>query len=129
MALTFKEIFRGTPTSRFNSSEFVRISKVKLTRKAGVVSRAVSKSSTPGGSDEYDTEIRFLPRGQVKLSCSCDDFLFRFEYALYRKGSADIRHSNGEPSHSTNPAFTPGCCKHVIALRELLVDRELVEGY
>jgi hypothetical protein len=128
MPLTFKTILRTTPANRFNSANHVKISKIKVSRKGGVAVKAVARSFTPGSSSSYDSEIQFLPGNSVKLSCSCDDFLFRFEYALFRRGAADIRHSNGEPPEIRNPAFTPGCCKHLIALREVLVDKGIMTG-
>lgn len=128
MSLSFKAILRTTPANRFNSANHVKISKVKVSRRGGVPVKAVSKSSSTGSSVSYESEIQFLTGNNVKLSCSCDDFLFRFEYALYRKGAADIRHSNGEPPEVRNPSFTPGCCKHLIALREVLIDKDVIDG-
>jgi len=127
MPLTFKTILRGTPANRFDSANHVKISRVKISRKNGVPVSITSNSFTPGSSASYTSEIEILPNRAVKLSCSCDDFLFRFEYALYRRGAADIRHSNGEPPDITNPAHQPGCCKHLIALREVVLSRDLAE--
>ena len=127
MPLTFKTILRGTPSNRFDSSNHVKVTKIKVFRKNGKPVRITSKAMTLGSINLYDSEVEILSNKAVKLSCSCDDFLFRFEYALYRRGAADIRHSNGEPPDRTNPAHTPGCCKHLIALYEIIKRKDLAD--
>lgn len=52
----------------------------------------------------------------VKVSCQCDDYWSTWEFALHRKGAADIIYSNGEPCDVRNPKFIPGCCKHIFAV-------------
>ena len=126
--IPFQNILRGTPANRFDSAEKVRITKMKLTRRGKELVKAKCSSYTPGSSSSYDTEIEFLASKRVKLSCSCDDFVFRFEYALYSKGGADLRYGNGETPDKTNPAMIPGCCKHVIALRNILIEKQYIEG-
>jgi hypothetical protein len=54
-----------------------------------------------------------LYSGTVKVSCDCEDFWARWEYALNRNGAADIRFSNGQPPVEKNPRRVPGACKHV----------------
>lgn len=65
---------------------------------------------------KYVTHIDFLNKKDVKVSCSCPDFWARWEYALHKRGAADIVYSNGEPPVVRNPRMYPGCCKHLIAL-------------
>ena len=49
----------------------------------------------------------------VKVSCTCDDYWATWEYALHRKGAADIKFSNGEKPIDKNPKLIPGVCKHL----------------
>lgn len=126
-AVTFKDVLRGTPPNRFTGAEKVKVRKVKLTRRGTEVVKIESQCYTPGSATSYDTEIELLPNKKVKLSCSCDDFVFRFEWVLYRKGGADLRYGNGESPDKTNPAQTLGCCKHLVALREAMVTKGYIE--
>lgn len=53
---------------------------------------------------------------RVKVSCNCPDYWSTWEVALHKKGSADIRYSNGDPPDTKNPRMIPGCCKHLFAV-------------
>jgi hypothetical protein len=71
--------------------------------------------------NKYVSKFTFLDKKlNVKCTCSCPDFMFTFEWALARKGAADINFSNGDPPDDRNPGYRPGCCKHLIALRKLI---------
>lgn len=124
-AVSFRDIFRATPENRFANAEKVKLRKVKITRSGEQVVKAAGEAYSPGSSagSSYETEIEFKPKKKVKLSCSCDDFVYRFEWVLFNRGSADILYGNGAPPDDTNPARMLGCCKHVIALRNYLVDK------
>lgn len=66
---------------------------------------------------KYVTVITFLDaKLNVKVSCSCADFLYRWEVALHNKGAADIEYSNGAFPTMTNPSGKHATCKHLIAL-------------
>lgn len=54
--------------------------------------------------------------GHVKVSCSCEFFMYNSEYALHKWGAANIRYSNGEPATFTNSDNFPILCKHLYAL-------------
>ena len=74
--------------------------------------------------NKYVSKITFLNKKlDVKCACSCPDFMFTFEFALARKGAADIMFSNGEAPDERNPKYAPGCCKHLIALRNLIKEK------
>jgi hypothetical protein len=67
-------------------------------------------------SDVYDVEMKdrenpyFIAEGIVVHNC--ERFLYSYEYALWRRGAAEIRFGNGEPPNITNPRLRPGACKH-----------------
>lgn len=127
--LTFPQIVRKTPKLRKENSLFVRLSTPKFGyTKKGTAFAAVKSYSThiklKDGSvvkhvspEKYVTVVEFLDnRLHVNLSCSCPDFLYRFEVALNKKGAAQIEYSNGELPTVTNPTMIAACCKHCIAL-------------
>lgn len=53
---------------------------------------------------------------QPFVSCSCEDFCFRCEWALANFWDMSfIRYGNGDPSDEKNPEHLPYVCKHLIA--------------
>lgn len=74
--------------------------------------------------NKYVSSIKFLNKQlDVKVSCSCPDFMFRWEWADAQVGAADIIYGNGEPPDETNPSHEIGLCKHLVALRKLIKER------
>ena len=70
---------------------------------------------------KYVSKIAFIDKKlNVKVLCSCNDFCFVWNWALHRKGAAELLFSTGDPPDQRNPTYRPGCCKHLIALRELI---------
>jgi len=65
----------------------------------------------------------------VELSCSCPDYMYRWEVANHKVGSAQIFHSNGKNPDKTNPTFRPGLCKHLIALGNYIRGVDLAPAY
>ena len=61
-----------------------------------------------------------LGKSYIKVSCECGDFWSHWEYALNRRGAADIEYSNGEPPVVTNPTLIAGACKHIMAMFQLI---------
>lgn len=124
---SWKQVLRTVPADRFTNAEMVRVTKLKVTRRAGVVVKITSESRSKG--DVYVTEFEYMNPDDTdrrKMSCNCSDFVYRWEYALYRKGGADIRYSDGSPSNKTNPTLTLGVCKHLIALDQMIQERRLI---
>jgi hypothetical protein len=50
----------------------------------------------------------------VMVTCDCKDFLYRLEYALWYKGLASIKHSNGAFPIIRNPRLRIRLCKHLL---------------
>lgn len=63
------------------------------------------------GMDPAVTTI--VKQERIKVDCSCDDFCFTAEYALWTWGAANIKRSNGDPAVVKNPSSYPYYCKHV----------------
>lgn len=55
---------------------------------------------------------------KCKVSCSCSDFMYVDEVALFKKANADIYFSNGELPVIKNPKMVPQLCKHLVYLLE-----------
>ena len=57
----------------------------------------------------------------VRVDCSCERYLFVWNYALNQVDSAIRDRTNGEPPIDTNPAENPGICKHGLIALTLLI--------
>lgn len=55
---------------------------------------------------------------RVMCSCTCENWVFMWEYADAEHGAARIIYGNGEPPGFTNPGHAPGLCKHLLALAD-----------
>lgn len=75
--------------------------------------------------NRYTTSIKFIDKKlNVKVSCSCPDFTFAgYEWVLAQLGAADIIYGNGDPPDVRNASHKPGLCKHLLALRKVLKQR------
>lgn len=129
--MTFEQIFRKTPSDRIAKAESIKITSVKqgVSKASGnpkILSNTTSVDRTLTTRVKYTTTLEVLPKSKVLVSCSCDDFLHRWEYALSKKGSARVSYGNGEPPVKTNPRLVPGACKHVIALGFLAKERGML---
>ena len=71
----------------------------------------------------YVTTVEITPKKYCIVSCSCDDFMYTWEYTLNKKGAARIEYSNGESSKDRNPMQIPGTCKHIYPFLSRLVDK------
>lgn len=72
----------------------------------------------------YDTFIAINKKGGVILSCSCDDFKYRHEVALHKKGASEIEYSNGQAPIVTNPREHWTCCKHCLRFYKVLSEKD-----
>lgn len=141
MALTIRQIMAKAGSQRKAAAAYVDITatKVKKNRdgmpmvvcktqaKTTVTKKPsgdrVTKPKAAGAANTYVTTVEVYPRNQVIVSCSCDDFKFMWETALNLKGAARIEYSNGQLPNEKNPKNIPGCCKHLYAVGQMLVDK------
>jgi len=127
--LTLKQIVQRTTGPRKENARYVKILDVKkgynsigqgFIASSSYSTHIIDEKGRPirhPNPQRYVTVITFLDRKlHVSVSCSCDDFLYRHEYALNSKGAADIEYSNGEPPTTTNPGLKTGQCKHLYKL-------------
>lgn len=140
MALTIRQIMAKAGSQRKAAAAYVDIvaTKVKKNREGMpmVVCKTQSKTTVQkkgneqkvkikpkGGANTYVSTIEVYPKNQVIVSCSCDDFKFTWEAALNLKGAARIEYSNGELPNEKNPSNIAGCCKHIYAVGQMLVEK------
>ena len=114
-----------------NSSDKMRKANARLVRVVGYktgfdknkIPTAVAKTYTPReytigmklrqakDKNKYVSSIKFLDRKlNVKVSCSCPDYMYRHEWANTQAGASDVIYGNGEPSTETNPSNKVGLC-------------------
>lgn len=125
--LTAKEIIKFATPAVKQASKYVKISKVTpgiLKNKSHKITAEAYSIATPDGvpkqrREKYKCVVyginpdARLNKDQVKVSCTCAFFCYTCEYALKRKGAADIIHSNGEAPVEKNPKLIPTPCKHL----------------
>ncbi len=127
--LTIRQLFTRTSKDRKQRAQYVRCLGMKTGyTKAGfgfVAAKSYSfykvnsegrlvRNLTP---HKYLTMITFVnSKLQCHVSCSCEDNLYRWEFANANRGAAEIEYSNGDPPNTTNPEYKPALCKHLVAL-------------
>lgn len=129
--LTLPQIARRVSRYRREGSRYVRITYMKkgydslgrgYAACASYSTHIIGKDGRPYKNEKpnkYVTVITFLDiRLHVLVSCSCPDFLYRWEYALTDSGAAEIEYSNGEFPIIRNPSLKTSYCKHLLALYE-----------
>lgn len=134
--LTIHQIARKTNKLRQSGAKYVRFTDFKKGYDSlgrGFVASASFSTHivSPDGQvrknetrHKYVTVITFLnAKLQVSVSCSCSDFMYRWEVALNNKGAAEIEYSNGEQPTTTNPTLKTAMCKHAFALYMKIKDK------
>lgn len=114
----FKTMLRhaGLDRERRAGKVLVKNLKFGVSRTLGIpkaIANTYSKDSPTFRAtySKYTTFIEFLPKkGHLRVSCSCSDHMYRWEWALAQKLASYVTYSNGEASASTNPKGLPGCC-------------------
>ncbi len=132
MPLTMKQIISKAGPMRREAALYVDLlqRKVKKSKAGNPLVICKTRSSTTskgkpkakGSANTYVTTIEVLPSSKVIVSCSCTDFMYTWETALSMKGSARVEYSSGDPPNEKNPNNVPGCCKHLVALGQSLID-------
>lgn len=129
MSRNIHQIAKKINNRRKANSVYVRILKMKKGYTPNGKGYVACQSYSSHVLDEYGRPVRtqdpnkyvtmmiFIDKKlNVKCSCSCPDFLYRWEVALVNKGAADVEYSNGEQPDITNPKKIPAACKHMYKL-------------
>lgn len=125
------QISKKTNRKRRENARYVRLLQVKKGRTPNGLGFIAAQSYSTHIIDEhgrpvrqetphkYVTMILFVDdKLNVKVSCSCADFLYRWEWALWNRGAADIEYSNGDSPEINNPQYKISSCKHLFKLYE-----------
>jgi hypothetical protein len=133
MPMTARQILAKTPRSRRDAAIFTRVKEAKKTKKGESIlfmaktittKKPSGDRKTPPEPYTYVSTIEVNKKGQAIVSCSCDDFMYTWEYTLKQKGAARIEYSNGESSKDRNPQQIPGCCKHLYGFMTKLIEKD-----
>lgn len=138
MPMTLRQIIQKTDRTRRLAANYVDIKATKVDRapsgaqrvrcktlsKSVIVKNDLVKTKPSGSAHTYVTTVEvYLPKKYAVVSCSCDDFKFTWEYALNKQKAARIEYCNGEHPQERNPSLVPGCCKHIVAVAQMLIDK------
>lgn len=134
--LTLPQIVRRASGLRHAGAKFVRFTDTKkgyTSEGLGYVAGAsysthvIGQDGKPVRNDnphKYVTVFVFLDtKLHVRCSCSCADFMYRWEVALHKKDAAEVEYSNGDVPMITNPKMTATFCKHCIALYNKIANK------
>lgn len=62
----------------------------------------------------------------LKVSCECPAHVFwGGEYALWRKGAAELVYGNGDPPVVRNPKLVPWACKHLTKVLSQIIAKKV----
>ena len=143
--LTLRKLFRNTPRLMINNAMDVNVIKFKVTKtRSGMPAiQAVTLTDDPWrpnrtkrprdtfiiGLDvdkqgEKDINKPVNAHKRVIVSCSCEDYMFRWEYANAAHGASRIIYGNGDPPEYTNPLLAYGLCKHLVALAKKIIKED-----
>lgn len=129
--LTIWQIMKNVDFGRQERAEYVKVIGLKTgkSKKTGLfkaISKAYSRKQGAERGYTYACAVTQLDKkGNVRVSCSCPDFLFRYEFVLWRKGAADIYYCNGEAPQQPKK---PGCCKHLVMTFKSVFERGHLKG-
>lgn len=142
--MTLRKLVRATPRLMVNNALDVELVERKITRtRSGMPAlKAVAVTNDPFRPNkvrrrhntfiigaELDSENNPVDKPinrhkKVICSCSCENYVFTFEYANAAHGASRIVYGNGEPPVVTNPMLAPGLCKHLVATARFLIKSE-----
>jgi hypothetical protein len=131
MAMTPMAILKNVDFGRHERAEYVKIVGLKhgKSKKTGLfkaISKAYSRRQGSAHAYHYACAITQLDKkSHVRVSCSCPDFCFRWEYFLWKRGAAEIYYCNGEAPQNPGKA---ACCKHLVMTFKTLFEKGLLNG-
>jgi hypothetical protein len=129
--LTLAQLIQSTEQQRkyrgINDIVIKALKKVKTKGGKPVIYGVMSSGTDP--TKTYDAWITIMEEGQdrippdclVQVQCTCDDYLYMWEYANAAQSAARIFYGNGEPPDDKNPKYRPGLCKHAYLLAHKLL--------
>lgn len=123
--------------NKAKTNERARNPKIKIKLKAYNKASKKARFLAEGLTGNYAIYVDFikpqafiqLSRQEVKLSCSCPDFLYRCNYVLDQKHkAAERRYDNGDAPIVMNPSGEQVICKHLVKLKQEFKTLRLTEN-
>lgn len=124
---TLNQLARSTDKGRKDRASEVHFKAVTTIIDPGRYLRSYIYQCWTTADKKYKTQVKplnpkepdlKLGNTNVSVSCSCPDFLYRFEVANFNKGAARIQYSNGAAPVITNPQGKASLCKHLVAIQQ-----------
>uniref|UniRef100_A0AB39CDU2 SWIM-type domain-containing protein n=1 Tax=Pseudomonas phage HRDY3 TaxID=3236930 RepID=A0AB39CDU2_9VIRU len=138
---SLKELIRNTPRLFINNAVDVEAHRYKrmFTKAGRPAVKGIMWTNDPFRPDKvkryHETYIVGLDKNgenkplykhkRVLAQCTCENYVYTWEYANARCGAAYLIYSNGEPPVWMNPGMAVGLCKHLIALAKLVIEDNL----
>lgn len=72
-----------------------------------------------------EKNVPFYMNKSIMVFCDCEDFMYRWEFALFSRKATFLIRSDGNPPGETNPMLTPGACRHVAKMLSVLLKNKL----
>lgn len=120
-----RTLLKNTPLAKRNAANKVKVTHfterdVQIIQVDGRDVWEISYK-TSGTGEVHNCAVRFYsPRihmdAIVWVSCDCEDFRYRIEYALAQKKSAKIQYGTNRPPTKTNPKMQTRLCKHLVKI-------------
>ena len=133
--LSLKQLLNATPALMRNNAKFTGVKSLRHanTRNGMPAIRAKVWSQTGRNKQVYSCDViakedpdkPIYKQSKVLVSCSCENFMYTWEYANNHWGAAKIKYSNGEPPTVTNAGLHPGMCKHLVCLAQEIIANKL----
>lgn len=143
--LPLRKMLRGTPRLMINNSaevDILELGKVKTRAGSpGIKAKCLTRDPfRPNKTQrvrevfiigiEKDKDDNFVDKPvnahkKVLVSCSCESFVFTFEYANAAHGASRLVYGNGEPPVVTNPQLQYGLCKHLVKVAQHIIKKDL----
>lgn len=131
MAMTMWQIMKNVDFGRQERAEYVKIIGLKTgtSKRTGMfkaISKAYSRKQGSVKGYKYACAVTQIDaKSHIHVACSCPDFMYRWEYRLWKRGAADIYYCNGEPPQTVGKA---ACCKHLVMTFKSLFEKGILNG-
>lgn len=137
---TLRQLRRNTPQYYINNAVDVEAHRTKkgATRTGKPVLRGIMWTNDPYRPTKvrryHETYIIGLDADQKKpihrhtkvlVQCTCEAYVYTYEYANAYFGAAYMLYCNGEPPVMKNPGLAVGLCKHLVALSKIAIEKDL----
>lgn len=131
---SIKQLYRASAPYSRNGAADVDLTSVKSVTTKGGFPAVKCKAHTVSSRRKRKHDTWFVGKEQNKLlhkqknvlaQCSCENYMYTWEYANAQHGAARIIYSNGDPAVVVNPNNQEGLCRHLCRLAEEIFRQKL----